>query len=112
MALENEHKIPLSRGGANNAANIVPACKQCNLRKWILTDEEYRSSRRDDSERERLLKSKSGEATVNFPHMPPVPAKRAERSVSGLLARLAPRRREHKAELGTETGGIEEPPEA
>ncbi len=40
--LQKEHKIPLSRGGSNAAANIVPSCPRCNLRKGSLTDAEFR----------------------------------------------------------------------
>ena len=47
-----EHKIPLARGGANNAANIAPACALCNLRKGILTDEEFFEQTRREAERE------------------------------------------------------------
>lgn len=38
-----EHRIPLSRGGANWPANLAPACKSCNSRKFNLTETEYRS---------------------------------------------------------------------
>ena len=40
-ALEQEHRIPLSRGGASLAANIVPACRRCNREKRSLTDTEF-----------------------------------------------------------------------
>ena len=40
--LQKEHRIPLSRGGSNAAANIVPSCPPCNLRKGSLTDAEFR----------------------------------------------------------------------
>ena len=40
--LQKEHKIPLSRGGSNAAANIVPSCPRCNYRKGSLTDAEFR----------------------------------------------------------------------
>jgi 5-methylcytosine-specific restriction endonuclease McrA len=41
--LEPEHKIPLARGGSNEITNIVPACRRCNARKHLLTDEEFRA---------------------------------------------------------------------
>ncbi len=31
--LEQEHIIPLSKGGNHTASNIVPACRSCNVRK-------------------------------------------------------------------------------
>lgn len=31
--LTQDHKVPLSRGGAHTESNIVPACKPCNSRK-------------------------------------------------------------------------------
>ena len=31
--LEQDHVVPLSHGGANVIANIVPACKRCNASK-------------------------------------------------------------------------------
>lgn len=36
-----DHKVPLSRGGRNDIANIVPACRSCNARKRDLTASEY-----------------------------------------------------------------------
>ncbi len=43
MKLNQEHVIPLSRGGNHTASNIVPACRSCNSRKgrrtlmeWLL----------------------------------------------------------------------------
>lgn len=41
--LEADHRIPLARGGSNGIENILPACRRCNARKHLLTDEEYRS---------------------------------------------------------------------
>lgn len=41
---QKEHKQPLSRGGSNDAANIVQACHTCNSRKGRMTFEEYRAS--------------------------------------------------------------------
>ena len=31
--LEQDHVVPLSRGGAHDPTNIVPACRSCNSRK-------------------------------------------------------------------------------
>lgn len=36
-----DHKIPLSRGGANTIRNVVPACRPCNNRKLQMTTEEF-----------------------------------------------------------------------
>ena len=37
-----EHRIPLFRGGTNWIANIAPACANCNLRKGIKTEQEFK----------------------------------------------------------------------
>lgn len=37
-----EHKTPLSRGGANDKENICLSCPPCNLRKNTKTEEEFR----------------------------------------------------------------------
>jgi 5-methylcytosine-specific restriction endonuclease McrA len=42
--LQREHVIPLSRGGRNDASNVVPACWTCNRRKWSRTPEEWRAA--------------------------------------------------------------------
>lgn len=42
-SIEADHRIPLSRGGRNTIANIVPACRRCNRRKRTKTDKEYRA---------------------------------------------------------------------
>lgn len=39
--LEREHAIPLIRGGANHASNIVVACRPCNRLKGTMTDVEF-----------------------------------------------------------------------
>lgn len=39
--LEQDHVIPLSRGGAHEAANVVPACRRCNAMKGSKTPEEW-----------------------------------------------------------------------
>ena len=40
--LEVEHRIPLSRGGTNLPANLVPACKSCNCKKGTKTETEFK----------------------------------------------------------------------
>ena len=40
--IEADHRIPLSRGGKNTIANILPACRRCNRSKWTKTEVEYR----------------------------------------------------------------------
>ncbi len=36
-----DHRIPLSRGGASDRENLVPACKECNNRKKYLLPHEW-----------------------------------------------------------------------
>lgn len=36
-----DHKVPISRGGANTIHNVVPACRPCNNRKLRMTTEEF-----------------------------------------------------------------------
>lgn len=36
-----DHRIPLVRGGAHSASNIVMACNPCNCKKHTMTDVEY-----------------------------------------------------------------------
>lgn len=38
-----EHRIPLSRGGTNWPANIVPACRSCNCKKNTKTEFEFKA---------------------------------------------------------------------
>ncbi len=42
VRIEADHRVPLSRGGKNTIANIVPACRPCNRRKWTKTEDEFR----------------------------------------------------------------------
>lgn len=42
VALEADHRTPLARGGSNNIANILPACRSCNGRKATKTEAEFR----------------------------------------------------------------------
>lgn len=37
-----DHRIPISRGGTNLPANLVPACRSCNSRKRTRTEREFR----------------------------------------------------------------------
>lgn len=41
--LEPDHRMPLARGGTNFIENILPACRRCNTRKRLLTEEEFRA---------------------------------------------------------------------
>jgi len=41
--LEADHRIPLARGGTNVIANILPACRRCNARKHLMTEEQFRA---------------------------------------------------------------------
>lgn len=34
VALEIDHRIPVSKGGTSDRLNLVPACKPCNVRKF------------------------------------------------------------------------------
>lgn len=38
-----DHKVPLSRGGSHCLDNIQLVCHNCNISKFTMTDEEYRS---------------------------------------------------------------------
>ena len=40
--LHIEHRIPLSRGGSNWPANLVPSCPSCNLQKGTKTETEFK----------------------------------------------------------------------
>ena len=72
VALHREHRVPLSRGGANSATNIVPSCAPCNLRKGVLTDEEFLEKLDMLEERQRI---RLGQAVQRF-HSPPAPTRR------------------------------------
>jgi 5-methylcytosine-specific restriction endonuclease McrA len=41
--IEIDHRVPLARGGSNLIENIVPACRRCNRRKHLMTEEEFRA---------------------------------------------------------------------
>jgi 5-methylcytosine-specific restriction endonuclease McrA len=41
--LQQDHRIPLARGGSNGIENILPACGRCNRRKHLMTEEEFRA---------------------------------------------------------------------
>ena len=38
-----DHRVPLSRGGADAGANVVLACWRCNQVKGHMTEEEFRA---------------------------------------------------------------------
>jgi hypothetical protein len=40
-----DHVIPRSRGGSDDRANLVPACRDCNMDKLDFTPEEWREYR-------------------------------------------------------------------
>ena len=40
---EIDHMVPVFRGGSNDKDNLQAICRQCNLRKGIQTDEEFRA---------------------------------------------------------------------
>jgi hypothetical protein len=42
-----DHLTPLSRGGSDAISNIVPACIDCNRLKGDMTEEEFRTARRN-----------------------------------------------------------------
>lgn len=39
--LTRDHDVPLTRGGTDDIANLLPACKSCNSRKGTRTAREY-----------------------------------------------------------------------
>jgi 5-methylcytosine-specific restriction endonuclease McrA len=41
--LHTDHRVPLAWGGTNEITNILPACARCNLRKHLMTEEEFRA---------------------------------------------------------------------
>jgi 5-methylcytosine-specific restriction endonuclease McrA len=41
--LHADHREPLERGGSSDIANILPACARCNLRKHLMTEDEFRA---------------------------------------------------------------------
>lgn len=53
QGLQIEHRIPLSRGGSNWPANLVPSCPSCNLSKHTKTEKEFLQiiSERGDNEK-------------------------------------------------------------
>ena len=53
--VEADHRTPLARGGSNRIENILPACRRCNARKHLLTEDEFRA--RLASERGKNLQS-------------------------------------------------------
>ena len=50
--LEADHRIPLARGGTNFISNILPACRSCNAKKHLMTEEEFRARLAEESKRD------------------------------------------------------------
>jgi 5-methylcytosine-specific restriction endonuclease McrA len=42
VLIEIDHRTPLARGGSNLIENILPACRRCNRRKHLMTEDEFR----------------------------------------------------------------------
>jgi 5-methylcytosine-specific restriction endonuclease McrA len=58
--LEQDHCVPLDRGGTNWIANILPSCRVCNARKHLMTEEEFRARLRAErglAQRGRILEN-------------------------------------------------------
>jgi len=49
--LEMDHMVPVSRGGAHTACNVVPTCRPCNRRKSDRTVDEFLESVRPPRQR-------------------------------------------------------------
>lgn len=43
VQIEIDHRVPLMRGGSNLIDNILPACRRCNRRKHLMTEDEFRA---------------------------------------------------------------------
>lgn len=43
--LQQDHVIPIARGGRHSIGNLVPACGPCNRRKWQMLLVEWRNGR-------------------------------------------------------------------
>ena len=47
--LHADHRIPVKRGGSSWIENILPACRDCNQRKFTMTEEEFRERLRREA---------------------------------------------------------------
>lgn len=41
--LQADHRVPIALGGSGTIDNILPACRRCNARKHVMTEEEFRA---------------------------------------------------------------------
>jgi 5-methylcytosine-specific restriction endonuclease McrA len=46
VATETDHDVPRSRGGSDDASNLVPSCMHCNAQKGRMTGDEFRAARK------------------------------------------------------------------
>lgn len=47
--LHADHRIPLSRGGSNHPANLIPLCQSCNCSKHTKTETEFKSQTQQET---------------------------------------------------------------
>lgn len=64
--MTREHMVPTVRGGADESANVVCACRACNTRKAAFTTDEFRL----------LIALRSGDLNFRFPGESPVEHRR------------------------------------
>jgi 5-methylcytosine-specific restriction endonuclease McrA len=65
--LEPDHRIPLARGGTNYIENILPACRRCNTRKRLLTEDEFRARLAAEELERRILRTDSDAPSMEDP---------------------------------------------
>jgi 5-methylcytosine-specific restriction endonuclease McrA len=68
-ALEPDHRIPLARGGTNYIENILPACRRCNTRKRLLTEDEFRARLATENRARGLFSAAADEPSAEDPRI-------------------------------------------